>query len=178
MKQQLFATAIALALGIHLPAMAADSTKAPTDQEQIKGVIESFRTSVVNKDKTAFLKLFFNDNPPWIGVTSDKSLKMIKDHKKDPSQPDPVKIYSDDTPTKFIDGLIANPQHFEEKFSNIHIDTDGNVGLVYFDYSFNVGAYKANWGKESWHMVHTADGWKISSVVWSMDFNPEPPTGK
>ena len=66
----------------------------------------------------------------------------------------------------------------EEKFSKIHIDTDGNIGVVYFDYSFNVDGYKANWGKGSWHLVHAPDGWKISSVIWSMDVNLEPQKAK
>lgn len=169
---------LAAVISFSLPAFAATPVKPSGDQEEIKAVVETFRTAVVNKDKASFLKLFFNENASWIGVTSDKGLKLLKEKKKDASQPDPDKIFSQDNPTKFIDGLIANPRHFEEKFSNVRVDTDGNIGVVYFDYSFSVEGYKANWGKESWHLVHTADGWKISSVIWSMDLNPEPPKGK
>ena len=169
---------LAVAMISGFPVFAADPVKPSSDQEQIKGVVEAFRKAVLNKDKASFLTLFFNENTPWIGVTSDKGLKFLKEKKKDASQPDPDKIYSQDNPTKFIDGLIANPRHFEEKFSNVRVDTDGNVGLVYFDYSFNIDGYKANWGKETWHLIHTVGGWKISSVIWSMDFNPESPKGK
>jgi ketosteroid isomerase-like protein len=172
-----------LAAGIFLcvPALAANPAKPTTpttDQDEIKGIVESFRSAVVNKDKAGFLKLFFNDSTPWIGVTSEQGLKLLRGRKTDANQPDPEKIYSQDNPTKFINGLIGNPRHFEEKFSNIHIDTDGSIGLVYFDYSFNVDGYKANWGKESWQLVRTSDGWKISAVIWSMDLNPEPPKSK
>ena len=55
------------------------------------------------------------------------------------------------------------------------IETDGEVAQVWFDYSFMVGSYRANWGKEAWHLVRTDAGWKIASVVWSMETNPEPP---
>ena len=169
---------LAAVITVNLPAFAANAAKPNADQEEIKGIVETFRIAVVNKDKASFLKLFFNENTPWIGVTSENGLKFLKEKKKDTSQPDADKIYSQDNPTKFIDGLISNPRHFEEKFSGVRIDSDGNVGLVYFDYSFNIDGYKADWGKESWHLVHTADGWKISSVIWSMDFNPEPPKSK
>jgi hypothetical protein len=174
----IFASVPALATGSTKPVKEAKEVKTTGDQDQIKSIVETFRTTVINKDKDNFLKLFFSENTPWIGVTSDKGLKLLKDRKKDASQPDPEKIYSQDNPTKFMDGLIASPGHFEEKFSNVRIDTDSNVGLVYFDYSFSVNGYKVNFGKESWHLVHTGDGWKISSVIWSMDFNPEPPKTK
>jgi hypothetical protein len=166
-----------------LPAFASKPVPKPVikpnaDQEQIKVIVESFRAAIVNKDKPGFLTLFFNDKTPWIGVSSDKGLKLLKDKKKDASQPDPEKIFSSDNPGLFMDGLLSKPQHFEEKFSNVRIDTDGNVGVVYFDYSFSIENYKVNWGKESWHLVHTTNGWKITSVIWSMDFNPEPPKAK
>jgi hypothetical protein len=169
---------LAAGIFVSLPALAANPVKPTTDQDDIKGIVESFRTAVVNKDKAGFLKLFFNESTPWIGVTSEKGLKLLKAKKTDPNQPDPEKIYSQDNPSKFIDGLIKDGRHFEEKFSNVHVDTDGSIGMVYFDYSFNVEGYKANWGKETWHLVRTTDGWKISSVIWSMDLNPEPPKAK
>ena len=165
-----------------LPALAATQTKpvvpvkASADQEEIKKVMENFRVAVLNKDKPAFTKLFFNDKTSWIGVTTDNSLKILKEKKTDPNQPDPAKVFADDDPGKFIDGLIANSKrHFEEKFSNVRIDTDGNIGVVYFDYVFDIDGYKANSGKGSWHLVHSADGWKINSVIWSMEINFQPP---
>ena len=44
--------------------------------------------------------------------------------------------------------------------------------IVYYTYS--VDNYKQNWGKESWHLLHGEEGWKISSVIYSVTFNPEP----
>jgi hypothetical protein len=160
------------------PAFASKPVKPTADQEQIKAIVETFGKSIVNKDKAGFLALFLNDKTSWVGVYSDKGLKLLKEKKKDASQPDPDKIFSTDTPAMFMDGLSSNKQHFEEKFSNVRIETDGNVGTVYFDYSFNIENYKVNWGKESWHLVHSPDGWKITSVIWSMDFNATPPKAK
>ena len=83
--------------------------------------------------------------------------------------------FSSSNPVEFIDGIVNGKDAIEEKFDNDRIDMDGDIGLVYFDYSFNFGGYRANWGKESWHMVRMPTGWKINSVIWTMEFKPEPP---
>ena len=145
------------------------------DQATIRQVVETFRVSLIKKDPVTFMKLFYSESIPWIGVTTDNSLAREKAEKTDPKQPDPAKLYASGNPRKFIEGISKSKNAIEETFENIRIDTDGDVAQVWFDYSFNEGGYKANWGKESWHMVRAADGWKISSVIWSMEFNPAPP---
>ena len=55
------------------------------------------------------------------------------------------------------------------------IDTDGEVAQVWFDFAFMVGDDKSAWGKESWQLVRTGDGWKIAAVVWSAEENPQGP---
>ena len=142
------------------------------DRASIEKVVETFRVSIIKKDKDSFMKLFYSDTIPWIGVTTDKSMAMVK--AKNPKARI-KKIFDADNPKKFIEGIVKEKEQDEEKFENVRIDTDGDVAQVWFDYSFNFDGYKANWGKEAWHLVRTEAGWKISSVIWSMEFNPEPP---
>ena len=66
-------------------------------------------------------------------------------------------------------------EKIDEAISNLRIDSDGDVGQVWFDYNFVRGGYRENWGKESWQMVRTNDGWRIAGVVWSQELNPVPP---
>lgn len=79
------------------------------------------------------------------------------------------------SPRKFINMIAADKAKIDETISNVRIDSDGDVAQVWFDYSFLNGDYKENWGKESWQMVRTEDGWKIAAVVWSQEMNPTPP---
>ena len=144
----------------------------PGDRQKIEQVVETFRVSIIKKDKDSFMKLFYSDTIPWIGITTDKSLAMMK--AKHPKGK-PVKVFAKDNPRTFIEGIVKDKEVLEEKFDNVRIDSDGDVAQVWFDYSFNIDGYKANWGKEAWHMVRTDKGWKISSVIWSMEFNPQPP---
>ena len=137
---------------------------------------ETFRRSIIDKDKDSFLKLFLREDITWSAAFTDASIDRMHARvlAKDPSKARPPRHFSS-TPRKFIEGIASDPAPQEETFSNVRIETDGEVAQVWFDYSFMDGSYRANWGKEAWHLVRTDAGWKIASVVWSMETNPEPP---
>ena len=56
---------LALLLPAWLPVLAAQN--APADVKAIEQVVESFRTSLINKDKPTYMSLFFSDKPEDIG---------------------------------------------------------------------------------------------------------------
>lgn len=130
-------------------------------------MVESFRTSLIKKDKEAFLQLFLKEDITWTGVTTDASIEMLY-----ASRPKP------EMPRQFIEMIANEPMPAEETFSNVRIETDGEIAQVWFDYSFLDGSYRSNWGKESWQLVRTEKGWKIAAVVWSQEINPVPPPKK
>ena len=173
MKRQLAATLIATSVALFsLPAFAATIEQ---ERESIQKVVETFRVSLIKKDPETFMKLFYSDSIPWIGVTKEADMVREKAERKlDPKLPEPQKL-SVGSPRKFIQNISKGQEPIEETFDNIRIDTDGEVAQVWFDYRFIRAGYKQNWGKESWHMLKTTDGWKISSVIWSMEFNQVPP---
>lgn len=144
------------------------------DRAQIERVIESFRAAIVNKDEEAFLKLFLKEDITWAGVTTDASIESLYANRPRPEMERPLKIF-DSSPREFIHFIAKDKAKIEETISNVRIDSDGDVGQVWFDYSLVNGGYKQNWGKESWQMVRTADGWKIAGVVWSQEMNAAPP---
>ena len=155
------------------PVVAAPVVTHQAERAQLEQVVETFRLSLINKDKASFMQLLYSETIPWIGVVRDKSMTMIED------RGDKVgKITPRASPVRFIDSIVSDPQPVEEKFDNVRIDTDGDIAQVYFDYSFNRGDYRANWGQEAWQLVRTTQGWKINSVIWSMEFNPEKPPKK
>ena len=144
-----------------------------SDRAQLEQVVETFRLSLINKDKASFMKLLFSETIPWIGVVKDRSMTMIEDEGGKVN-----KITPGASPVKFIDSIVSDKVAVEEKFDNVRIDSDGDIAQVYFDYSFNRGDYRSNWGQEAWQLVRTTQGWKINSVIWSMEFNPEKPPKK
>ncbi len=138
------------------------------DKAAIWQVVDSFRTSLINKDKATYMSLFFSDKPEDIGwqfVSEDTRLEHIRKAK-----PDAIKARKipGNNFIGLIDGAIAAKEPREETFSNVSIDTDGEIAAVSFDYTFLANGKKANWGKEMWQLVRTENGWKIFSVVYTI----------
>jgi ketosteroid isomerase-like protein len=138
------------------------------DVAAIRQVVESFRTSIINKDKATYMRLFFSDKPEDIGwqfVSEDTRLEHIRKTK-----PDAIKARQIPTVNfvSLIDGVVATKEPREETFSNISVDTDGEIASVSFDYTFLANGKATNWGREMWQLVRTEDGWKIFSVVFTI----------
>jgi len=138
------------------------------DVQAIEQVMESFRAALTHKDKAAYMDLFFSDKPEDIGwqfVSEDARLKEIRKAK-----PDAIKARQipSNNFVALIDATVATNESREENFSNVKIETDGDVASVSFDYSFLANGAKTNWGKEMWQLVRTEQGWKIFSVIYSI----------
>jgi hypothetical protein len=138
------------------------------DVAAIKQVVELFRVSLTNKDKATYMSLFFSDKPQDIGwqfVSEDARLEHIRETK-----PDAIKARQipSNNFISLIDASVATKEPREETFSNVRIDTDGEIASVSFDYTFLANGNKTNWGKEMWQLVRTEKGWKIFSVVYTI----------
>jgi hypothetical protein len=55
----------------------------------------------------------------------------------------------------------------EEKFHNIEIRQDGNLGLVTFNYDFFINDKVTNSGVEHWQVRKIDGQWKILSFTWT-----------
>jgi hypothetical protein len=140
-----------------------------TEKKEIRHVLSTFMECLVKKDSTKFYALFHKDPVVWTGVTQKKS--YLAELKKNSTA---IDIFSDSY-KQFYRSFFKN--EIEEKFYNIHIIEDGYIASVIFDYSFWFKKKKINWGKESWGLIKTNGQWKITNVIFSMEYeeiNPEP----
>ena len=141
-----------------------------TDKKEIKKILETFMGCLIKKDSTTFYNLFHNEPTAWVGVFKEKTQQDRL--KKDSTRNN----YFESTYKRFYRS-ISDMGADEEKFYNIDINTDGSISSVTFDYSFWENKKKINWGKESWGLVKINGQWKITSVIFSLEFeniNPEP----
>ncbi|WP_313034899.1 nuclear transport factor 2 family protein [Massilia alkalitolerans] len=175
MKPVLASAALCLALFASTP-QAAFAENPAESRQKIEAVIKAFDKAITDKDKEGFMRLFLRENITWASVSTDRTLATYRAKLKDPAQPIP-KVMSA-TPRMFIERIAGDPEPGTETFENVRIDTDGDIAQVWFDYSFMKGDHRSNWGKEAWHMVRTESGWKIASVIYSTESNPEPPPKK
>jgi hypothetical protein len=142
-----------------------DAHAAPTDDADIRAVVETFRTAIINKDKASFAPLFLFETITWQSVMDDASLAQVK-----AKHPKAVKarFFPDQTWLSFIDEIVADPKRNEETFANITIDTDGDAAAVAFDYAYLYDGKETNHGREHWQLVRTDSGWKITAVTYSV----------
>jgi hypothetical protein len=154
---------------LSLPAFGQNSAKNP-DTASVEAVIAAFGACIVGKNKNRFVKLFLHENTVWQSVTGDANLRMVRDKKPEALK---VRVNPKSGHLSFIGSIVADKEREEEKFRDIKIETDGDIASVFFDYSFHVDDKETNRGKEAWHLVRTDDGWKIVSVIWSVNWAPE-----
>lgn len=144
--------------------------KETNDEKEIKQILNVFMESIVKKDSIRFYNLFHSEPIVWIGVFKDRTQESRL--KKDSLQ----KNYFASTYQEFY-RIISDSGTYEEKFYNVDINEDGSIGAVTFDYSFWKDKIKKNWGKESWGLVKINGKWKITSVLFSLEYEkikPEP----
>lgn len=166
MRFTAFLSLFALFLG------SASSFAETPDEKDVKAVIESFRTSIIQHDKPRFLNLFVSPDIPWQGVLTDDGLAQLRH-----LNPKAAKVAYDSksTATAFIESIQRSPKSSEQKFSNIKVDTDGDVATATADYEFLSGEKLVNSGKECWLLVRTGAGWKITTLAFSSTLNREEP---
>ncbi|MGY0635249.1 nuclear transport factor 2 family protein [Luteimonas sp. A478] len=148
------------------PASAANND--PEDVAAIGEIVEAFRTSIIKKDKAAFVGLFYSDKPEhmtWQMVDDDIRVARIREFAPEARK---ALWWPENNHLAFIDRITeAGSEPGEEIFRDVAIDTDGEIASVNFDYSFVRNGEETQWGREMWHLVRTEDGWKIISVIFS-----------
>ena len=149
------------------------------EYKTINDVITAFEQSIETKDKPRFLSLFTNSNAPMVGVVSGESMKLRRAAVERINREDNKNFKVTRTwvtsPEKMIDRIIASKAVSKEVFNNIKVVSDDSIASIYFDYEFFKDDVKKHWGAESWQMVQTMKGWKISSINYSITFLEKAP---
>ncbi|MQA39414.1 nuclear transport factor 2 family protein [Rugamonas aquatica] len=143
------------------PARAAD-TAHDADVAGIRQVVQQFQAAIIAHDGKTLGSLFLQDHDSWLAVDDTATWNEIK--AKFPT----ARKVRRSTWQKFVEFVQTSPQPIEERFYDVRIDTNGAVGSVYFNFDFLSGGKINNRGAESWQMVYTEDGWKISSMLFSI----------
>jgi hypothetical protein len=143
------------------PAHAADDPHA-ADVAAINQVVEQFKAAIIAHDGKALGSLFLQDHDSWLSVADEPTWAAVKAR-----HPDARKVLPDSW-KKFANFIQTAPKPVEERFYNVHIDTNGAVASVWFDFDFLIDGQVTNRGSETWQLVPAEDGWKISSMLFSM----------
>jgi len=160
--------AIAITLTLSSCSTVTPTRSTTSDVTAIRSVVEAFRVSILAKDKTTYMSLFFSNKPEaigWQAVVDDAKLAAIQRERPQAIKARPI---PGNNFVALIDSVVASKSVEEEKIANVAVDTDGEVASVAFDYEYLSGGKLSNWGKELWQLVRTEQGWKIFSVVYTI----------
>lgn len=146
-----------------IPAMAQTETVNEHNAQvaAIEQVMKQYHEAVVTHNGAALSSLFLPDANIWLNVLTDSTYDRAK-AKAPATQKVRVGNYRDfakivSTTTKSLD-----PEH-----SNVVIHTDGTIAAVYFDFVFKTDGIANNTGSETWQLVKTVDGWRITAICYS-----------
>lgn len=143
------------------PAHAADDRHA-ADRAAIEQVVKQFKAAIIAHDGKKLGSLFLQDHDSWLSVLDENTWAEARTRK-----PDAKKVHKSSW-REFADMIQNDKEAVEERFYNVRIDTNGAVASVYFDFDFLADGKVVNRGAESWQMVRAQDGWKISSMLFSI----------
>jgi ketosteroid isomerase-like protein len=131
------------------------------DLTKIRSVLEEFRQDIIHKDACALTKLVLNPNVLFHHINNQEEVDGAR---KQNSQFDGIGPSQLDGFAKF---LSTSKDKLEEKFHNIEIRQDGDLGLVTFNYDFVINDKVTNSGVEHWQVCKIDGQWKILSVTWT-----------
>ena len=142
------------------PVHAKDAAPDPS-QDEIRQLVEQFKTAIKAHDGEGMAKLFLPGGS-WLQTLDDASWEKVK-----AKEPDARQVTTGDY-QKFSQFVGKATKPIEETFDNVRIETDGTIGMVYFDYVFLASGKPTNHGNETWQLVRTPQGWKISAMLYSI----------
>jgi ketosteroid isomerase-like protein len=102
------------------------------DLTKIRSVLEEFRQDIIHKDGYALTKLMLNPNVLFHDIDNQEEVDSARKYN---AQFDGIGPSDLDGFAKF---LSTSKDKLEEKFHNIEIRQDGDLGLVTFNYDFVV----------------------------------------
>lgn len=129
----------------------------------VRQVVDRFRAAIVAKDAPTLKALFLPGHDSWFSVDSEAEHRRRL--AKNPAAP---RLHPSNS-TRFADSIASDKVSTEETFENVKIHADDAIASVHFDYVFLLDGKPTNRGQEAWQLVRTDDGWKIVSLVYSVD---------
>jgi len=144
-----------------------------SDNKPLYKIVKDFESAITTKDRSKYFNLFYEGTISWVGVSSTNDFEKNKNRAeaekiKGNKSWQPMKTYTGDH-IHFFDAIISPTKDPKMKFENIKIQHDGDVASIYFDYGFYEGNVRGAWGTKRLLLVNTESGWKINSVVFSIN---------
>lgn len=132
------------------------STGSDVDVAALRSLVVDYQANVKKRDGKALLAMYVSDNAPVIGAFAEKSFAVVSAANK-------VAVPRT-MPTTAKESVASEVKRPPDRITALVINTDGAVGTVSYDYAMPEGH-----GRIAWTVLRANDGWKIASVVYSIN---------
>ena len=82
-------------------------------------------------------------------------------------QPDGARSYRHMSWADFTSGIKPGPEKYEERLSDVAIDIDGDIAMVWSPYVFTIDGKPHHCGVDHFDLVREVGRWKILNITWS-----------
>lgn len=131
------------------------------DIRKIGNLVDEFSQDIIHKDGNALTKLMLHPNVLFHSIDNQEA---VDNARKLDAQFDGIGPSALDG---FVKLLATSKDKLEEKFQNIEIRQDGDLGLVTMNYDFVINDKIHHSGIEHWQVRKIDGQWKILSVTWT-----------
>lgn len=144
-------------------AIMATSSRAGTidDTVDIDHLIAAYHQAVVQHDGARLVTLFLPAGTAWFSVLTEDGLTRVR-----ATTPAAPKIRPG-TVQGFVHMVSSGKAVLDPQHSDLHMQSDGTIATVSFQFTFFVDRKEQNHGSESWQLVKGDEGWRIASIVFS-----------
>ncbi len=126
------------------------STSAQTDEEQIVDVAQGLFQAMLHKDVSTIRSLMI-----------DGARLLAVDNRQ---QPTAVSWTSEE---QFAERIAGSEGELLERMWDPKVRVDGDFAQLWTTYDFYIGGSFSHCGVDAFHMVRTANGWKIAQISYT-----------
>jgi hypothetical protein len=138
---------LSFALLAVLASGASGQTAAPSEQDQVRAVIQRLFDGMREADSGKVRSTFAPGG------------RMVRVGTR--ANPDTI-IF--DSPDAWLAAVARSNKSWDERPSNIHIDVDGNLASAWMDYTFRLNGAMSHCGIDSFDFVKSKGEWKITQL--------------
>lgn len=154
-------SAIAVAAGVLVTAHATGVNGVNAHDKEVRAkalhaLWSSYQQAVANKDAQALLSMYVSPDVPVMGAFAPRSYAVVTAANKQPVPRTLLVTAKQD--------VVNEAKLPPDQTEHVEVHSDDEVGSISYDYRAKVGH-----GHIVWTVVQTNKGWKIASVVYSIN---------
>lgn len=137
------------------------------DTADVQHVMDAYHEAVVTHDGARLASLFIPQGSAWLNVLSDDAYAAAQ-----AKSPDTQKVRVGSV-ADFARLVSTSKAAFNPTHTQVHVNSDGTIASVYFDFVFYIDGKAQNAGSEAWQLVRGSAGWRIAAITYSSNGAPQ-----